>query len=146
MKKRLVWVLLLISQFTFSQIKGVVKDSLTGNPIPYVNIWVEDENSGATSQENGTFDIKTSEKSKNLIFSAIGFETKKYSVLNAGNVVLKPIVYQLDDVVIAKLKNTKLIEIGDSKKRFYLPEPLNNTLDFCKKNKFRCNYSGCKIS
>ena len=48
---RYFFVLILISQFTFSQIRGVVKDSLTGNPIPYVNIWVENENIGTTSEE-----------------------------------------------------------------------------------------------
>ena len=67
-------LLILISGSLSAQIKGVVKDSLTGNPIPYVNIWVENENIGASSEENGTFEIYTSEKSKNLIFSAIGFD------------------------------------------------------------------------
>lgn len=134
-EKRLVWVLLLISQFTFSQIKGVVVDE-NDKPIPYVNIWVEGENIGTTSNEDGTFFINTSEKSKNLIFSTIGFETKKYSVLNASNVVLKPIVYQLDDVVITKLKNTKQIEIGDTKKTFYLPEPQNTPWILARKINF----------
>ena len=131
-----VWILLLISQFTFSQIKGVVKDSLTGNPIPYVNIWVENENIGTTSEEEGTFEIKTSEKSKNLIFSTIGFETKRYSIDNLSTIVLKPTVYQLEDVVISKLKNTKQIEIGDSKKRFYLPEPQTTPWILAKKINF----------
>lgn len=135
-EKRLVWVLLLISQFTFSQIKGVIKDSISGNPIPYVNIWVEDENIGTTSEEDGTFSIKISDESKNLIFSTIGFETKKYTAVNTSNVVLKPTVYQLEDVVISKLKNTKLIEIGDSKKRFYLPEPQTTPWIFARKINF----------
>ncbi|GAA4051142.1 carboxypeptidase-like regulatory domain-containing protein [Flavobacterium chungnamense] len=144
-EKILVWILLLISQFTFSQIKGVVKDSLTGNPVPYVNIWVEGENFGATSIEDGTFSINTSEKSKNLIFSTIGFETKKYSVFNANNVVLKPIVYQLDDVVLTKFKNSKQIEIGDSKKRFYLPEPQNTPWIFARKINFDVTNSDARF-
>ena len=135
-EKILVWILLLISQFTFSQIKGVVKDSLTGNPIPFVNIWVENENIGTTSEEDGTFEIKTSEKSKNLIFSTIGFETKRYAIDNLSTIVLKPTVYQLEDVVIFKLKNTKQIEIGDSKKRFYLPEPQNSPWILARKINF----------
>ena len=122
MKK--LYILLTLINFSLSaQIKGIVKDSVSGLPIPYVNIWVENENIGATSEENGTFEIKTSDTSKTLIFSVIGYETKKISASNSDNIVLKPIIYQLEDVVIFKPKNTKEIEIGDSKKRFYLPEP-----------------------
>ena len=32
-EKRLIWILLIVSQITFSQTKGIVKDSLTGKPI-----------------------------------------------------------------------------------------------------------------
>lgn len=39
-------LLILISGSLSAQIKGVVKDSLTGNSIPYVNIWVENGNIG----------------------------------------------------------------------------------------------------
>jgi CarboxypepD_reg-like domain len=48
-----------------AQIKGVVEDSLTGKPIPYVNIWVENENIGTTSEENGTF-ISMQPKTENV--------------------------------------------------------------------------------
>ncbi len=114
-EKRLVWVLLLISQFTFSQIKGVVKDSLTGNPIPFVNIWVENENIGASSEENGTFEIYTSEKSKNLIFTAIGFEKKIVKISESKEVKLKAVEYLLDEIVLSNSKETKQIEIGKTK-------------------------------
>lgn len=114
-EKRLVWVLLLISQFTFSQIKGVVKDSLTGNPIPFVNIWVENENIGASSEENGTFEIYTSEKSENLIFSAIGFEKKIIKISESKEVKLKSVEYLLDEIVLSNSKETKQIEIGKTK-------------------------------
>ena len=90
----------LISFCTFSQTKGVVKDSITNKPISFVNIWVENENSGATSEENGEFTIHTSEKSKKLIFSALGFEKKTIKITEASLVKLKPIEYQLDEVVI----------------------------------------------
>lgn len=61
---------------TAAQIRGVVKDSLTGQPIPYANIWVENENVATTSEEDGTFSIVVT-KDKNLIFSALGYEKKK---------------------------------------------------------------------
>jgi len=44
-------VLFFFITFSLSaQIKGVVKDSLSGEPIPYVNIWVENETIGTTSE------------------------------------------------------------------------------------------------
>lgn len=108
-EKRLAWVLLLISQFTFSQIKGVVVDE-NDKPIPYVNIWVENENIGTTSQEDGTFVLNDSEVNKNLIFSAIGY--KKTTTLFKNKIILEREYYKLDEVTISSIKNTKEIEIG----------------------------------
>ena len=45
----------LISFSLSAQIRGVVKDSISGEPIPYVNIWVENETVGSTSEADGTF-------------------------------------------------------------------------------------------
>ena len=70
--------------FSFSlsaQIKGVVKDSISGEPIPYVNIWVENETIGTTSELDGSFSLDLKEE-KILVFSALGFETKKISSKN----------------------------------------------------------------
>ena len=63
--------LLFLSISFFAQTKGVVADE-SGKPIPYVNIWVENENIGTTSEENGEFFIAAS-ANKNLIFSILGF-------------------------------------------------------------------------
>ena len=110
-----ILLLFLFSISLSAQIKGVVKDSLTGNPIPYINIWVENENIGASSEENGTFEIYTSEKSKNLIFSAIGFEKKIIKISESKEVKLKSVEYLLDEIVLSNSKETKQIEIGKTK-------------------------------
>jgi len=110
-----ILLLFLFSISLSAQIKGVVKDSLTGNPIPFVNIWVENENIGASSEENGTFEIYTSPKSKNLIFSAIGFEKKIVKIADSKEVKLKSVEYLLDEVVLSNSKGTKQIEIGKTK-------------------------------
>lgn len=106
--------LLFISLSFFAQTKGIVVDE-SGKPIPYVNIWVEDENIGTTSEENGEFSITIAEN-KFLIFSAIGFETLKAKLNESGKVVLKPIVYQIDEVVIQKRIGKDKIEIGNYNK------------------------------
>ena len=110
-----ILLLFLFSISLSAQIKGVVKDSLTGNPIPYVNIWVENENIGASTEENGTFEIYTTEKSKNLIFTAIGFEKKIVKISESKEVKLKSVEYLLDEIVLSNSKETKQIEIGKTK-------------------------------
>ena len=111
-RKRL-WIVFLLMSFAVSaQIKGVVRDSISGKPIPFVSIWSENQNIGTTSEEDGTFTIHTNEKSKKLLFSALGFEKKSVKINDAKNVKLVAIDYQLDEVVISNSKHTRQIEIG----------------------------------
>ena len=112
--KLLITILLLLSNLSFAQIKGVVVDE-NNKPIPYVNIWVENENIGTTSEENGTFQISAT-KDSNLIFSTIGFEKKICKLSETNEIVLKSIEYQLDEVKIEQIKATRELEIGNAKK------------------------------
>lgn len=107
-----ICVLLLVFSCLFcqAQMKGVVNDEF-GKPIPYVSIFVENENKTTTSEENGTFSIDVLAKSK-LIFSALGYEKKMVLAGDASKVVLKTIIFDLDDVVIKKTKSPKTLEIG----------------------------------
>ena len=91
--------------------KGVVKDSLTGQPIPYANIWVENENMATTSEEDGTFSIAVN-KDKNLIFSALGYETRTLKATQVTQVFLNPKAFDLDEVVISNSIGTKQNVIG----------------------------------
>ena len=117
--KNLFYILFLISFSLSAQIKGVVKDSITGKPISFVNIWVQDENIGFTSEENGEFSINTSEINKKLLFSALGYEKKTVLIKNNTEVKLKPTDYQLEEVLIFKTLGTKIIEIGKTKNATY---------------------------
>lgn len=118
-EKRLLLALILLACSVSAQIKGIVKDSLTGNPIPYVNIWVQNENIGSTSEENGTFFINTSANGKKLIFSTLGFEKKIIKASETLEVNLKPTAYSLDEVVISKSIGTKSLEIGKTTNEIY---------------------------
>jgi len=113
MKEKIIFIVLFLTSFSStSQIKGVVKDSITGKSIPFVSIWVENENNGTTSEEDGTFSVNVSEKSKNLIFSALGYDKKTIKIANASEVYLKQIPYELEEIIILKRKETRQIEIG----------------------------------
>ena len=118
-EKRLLLALVLVTFSLSAQIKGIVKDSLTGKPIPYVNIWVQNENIGSTSEENGTFFINTTEKGKKLIFSTLGYEKKIINASEASEVNLKLAAYLLNEVVISKSIGTKTVEIGKNKNEMY---------------------------
>ena len=118
-EKRLFLALILVGFSLSAQIKGVVKDSLTGKPISFVNIWVENENIGSTSEENGTFFINTTTNGKKLIFSTLGYEKKIIKASQVAEVYLKPTSYTLDEVVISKSIGTKSVEIGKTKNEIY---------------------------
>lgn len=111
MKKYFLLLLFFISFLFQAQIQGKIVDE-KNNPIPYVNIWVENENIGATSEENGEFSITVDDKNKNLIFSALGFEKRTITALNTQNVVLQSTNYLLDEVIVSKKYETKEIVIG----------------------------------
>lgn len=96
----------------FSQIKGIVKDSLTGQPIPYVSVWVENETIGTTAEENGTFSLEVKTE-KRIVFSALGYENKIVLSSDVNTVVLSPKTLELNEVVIEKTKATREIAIGD---------------------------------
>ena len=105
---------LLFFFITFSlsaQIRGVVKDSISGEPIPFVNIWVENETIGTTSETNGSFSLDIKEE-KMLVFSALGYEVKKASS-KSEVILLKSKVFELKEVVIEQPKFKKEIEVGN---------------------------------
>ena len=112
--KRLIWIFLIVTQFAFSQIRGVVKDSISGEPIPYVNIWVENETIGTTSEANGSFFLEAS-KQKNIVFSVLGYEKKTIKGSEISLVNLKPTTYELNEIVVLNKKQSKKIEIGNIK-------------------------------
>ncbi|MEL1246977.1 carboxypeptidase-like regulatory domain-containing protein [Flavobacterium helocola] len=117
-EKRVIWIFLIVSQFAFSQIRGVVKDSISGEPIPFVNIWVENETVGTTSEADGSFFLEAS-KEKNIVISVLGYERKTIKGSQISVVQLKPMAYDLREVVILNKKQSKQIEIGDIKNAIF---------------------------
>jgi hypothetical protein len=118
-KKRIAVLLFLVSCSLSAQIKGIVVDE-SDKPIPYVNIWVENENIGTTSEENGEFSINTSDKNKNLIFSVLGYEKKITKAYEGIKVSLKSVAFQLDEVLVPPRRyETKEIEIGQTENKTY---------------------------
>lgn len=121
MKHFILFLLFTIS--TTAQIKGVVKDSITKEPIAYVSIWVENENIGVTSEKDGSFSLDISNENK-LQFSMLGYKDKTSKINNSEVYYLSPKEMPIEEVVVNKtLKKKEKIVIGNPKKKFFLPEP-----------------------
>ncbi len=88
-----------------SQIKGTVKDT-NGNPLPYVNIYVENTYIGTTTNENGKYELNyTASKNVSLLFQYLGYKTQK-QILNISqfpyefDVTLQEEDFQLNEVIV----------------------------------------------
>jgi hypothetical protein len=93
----------------FGQIFGILKDSIDNQPIPYVNIWIENEDIGTTSDINGKFSLNISPNSnKTIIFSSVGYKTKKVnSNIDINSVFLQPQIIGLPEIIVSNKKEIK---------------------------------------
>lgn len=110
MKQQITLLLLVFTTISFAQIKGTVKDK-EGNPLPFVNIYIENTYIGTTSNELGKYELNTTEKNNvPLIFQYLGFKTQK-QILNISqfpyefDVVLVEEDFQLKEVVVMNGEN-----------------------------------------
>jgi hypothetical protein len=105
----------LISLISNAQITAIVKNPTDQKPIPYVNIWVENENIGVTADENGKFTIAAPPNS-NLIFNALGYDNKTTEASKIDGVVyLIPKVFVLGEVVVSSAKKSIENKVGTFK-------------------------------
>ena len=110
-KKYVLMVLFsFLNVIAYAQIKGKVIDE-NNQPIPYVNILVENENIGTTSDLDGSFSLGIKEE-KILIFSILGYEKLKIKSTQTALVKMVPSTYQLGEIAIVNKKETKEVEIG----------------------------------
>ena len=61
---RLLLFFLITSMSVSAQLKGTITD-IDNNPIPYVNIYIENSYEGTTSNENGDYEFKYDERAVN---------------------------------------------------------------------------------
>lgn len=64
------------SQAATTIIKGLVVDSISGEPIPYAAIFMKGTNRGIMADEKGRFDIKTDGSFISMDVTALGFDQK----------------------------------------------------------------------
>ena len=90
------------------QIKGVVTDSITKEPLMYISIYYEEKRDmGTVTDINGEYRLETRRNGGTLVFSAIGYHSKTVKVSNGNqtlNVQLAPDNVLLSEVVVKPKK------------------------------------------
>jgi hypothetical protein len=107
-----LFLLLLPALALAQQTKGVVRDSLTDKPIPYVSVWLENEDISAMADSLGQYAIRTTNANKTIVFSATGYEPKKVKLPETRGLKLKPIVF----AECPQREKTQTVTLGDDYK------------------------------
>lgn len=120
MSKRIIIVIvsvatMLLLPYTISaqqkiMVEGVVKDSLTQEPLPYISVYMEGTTTGAMTDDNGHFRIDYTGPSRTLVASSLGYEERSFPVepghINKLTILMSPTSYSLSEVVV-RPKNAK---------------------------------------
>jgi len=90
-------------------VTGVVKSDMDDELLPGVNVIIKGTTKGAVTDLNGRFSLEVPSSDDVLVFSFIGYEKKEVPVGNKSviNVVLKPEIGTLDEVVVIGYGTTK---------------------------------------
>lgn len=85
-------------------IQGVVTDSLTNEPIPYLSVFYEGKGVGSITDNDGHYKVETRKGWNKLTFSAVGYVTKVVNIIPGVtknlNVRMRPDDIMLDEVVV----------------------------------------------
>lgn len=86
------------------KIQGVVTDSLTNEPIPYLSVFYEGKGVGSITDNDGNYKVETRKGWNKLTFSAVGYVTKVVNIIPGVtknlNVRMRPDDIMLDEVVV----------------------------------------------
>ena len=89
-------------------VKGVVRDSITGEPLPYVSVLLKGTTIGTTTDMDGGFYLTTSSKAREVEVSYLGYVTKSLQVSPGRKfsftVELVPTSINLNEVVVKPKK------------------------------------------
>ena len=92
---------------SFTSASGIVKDSITGEPLPFVSVYFDGSTIGAMTDDNGTFTLQNNQGYTKLAAASLGYDTK-FIDLKPGKkndnleVLLKPTAFEISEVVVRK--------------------------------------------
>lgn len=90
---------------SFTSASGIVKDSITGEPLPFVSVYFDGSTIGAMTDDNGTFTLQNNQGYTKLAAASLGYDTK-FIDLKLGKkndnleLLLKPTAFEISEVVV----------------------------------------------
>lgn len=84
---------------------GIVRDSVSGEPLSYVSVMFENSTIGAMTDDDGAFSLQNDKGLTRLVVSSLGYDNKVVN-LKAGqkndalNVLLRPTSFEIAEVVV----------------------------------------------
>ena len=96
-----------INASSLIEVKGVVRDSVTNETLPFASVYFKNTTDGVMTDEKGNFSLKSYSESKTLIVSMMGYKEKQIRVGESGKilrVLLAPETYQLSEIVVKPKK------------------------------------------
>lgn len=105
MLQKFLLLLILISANLSAQVAGKVTD-INGEPLPYVNIYLQDSYTGTTSNDDGNYSLNISENGEyRIIFQFLGYKSITKIIAPTSfphilNVTLQEETTSLDEVVL----------------------------------------------
>ena len=97
----LLCLLLFLSTGVSAQIRGVITDSLTHEPLMYITVQYEGKGVGAISNAQGEYEVETRKGWNELTFSAVGYVTKRIRFA-PGTKVLN-VQMKSDDIMLSEV-------------------------------------------
>ncbi|NDV59536.1 DUF5686 and carboxypeptidase-like regulatory domain-containing protein [Bacteroides sp. 519] len=102
---KIVLLLLLapLPGLTFAQIRGVITDSISNEPLMYISVYYEGKGVGTVSNVNGEYSLEVKRGWNEITFSAIGYNTKVVKITPGTqtlNVKLSQSDIMLSEVIV----------------------------------------------
>ncbi len=92
-----------------TKVRGVVKDSETQEPIPFVNVTFKNSNIGTITNTAGEYFLESRNSHDSIIVSFVGYKPQTRAVqlyrYQEINFNLKPNIYEIDEVVVLPTEN-----------------------------------------
>ena len=102
-------------------IKGIVVDAKTGDPLPFVSVFLKSTTIGTVTDNQGKYSIETNVPANNIVFSFIGYQTESRTISQGIeqtiNISLTLSLITLDEVIVNparrnyKNKNNPAVEL-----------------------------------
>ena len=91
-----------------NSISGIILDSITKKPIPFVMISVKGENRGTYSTENGNFNLNGTSINDSILVTHLSYKPQTFSISNFKNnsqIALSPKAIKLNEIIIKGKKH-----------------------------------------